>query len=107
MEYQVPMFSCVLQFSYFSLGWADTPAVRSSLPDFHRRMRTRLRTPYQGADTLIWLCLSPNSRKEKSGNFFQDRKAVSKHLPMAWTHNSESEANKFIGKLNEIRKDLQ
>ena len=36
-------------------GWADTPAVASSIPGFHERMQKVLRTPQQGADTVIWL----------------------------------------------------
>ena len=70
-------------------------------------MQQWLRTPIQGADTLIWLCLSPNSRKEKSGNYFQDRKAVSKHLPITWTQNTEDEEKKLVEKLNEIVNNLQ
>ena len=70
-------------------------------------MQQWLRTPIQGADTLIWLCLSPNSRKEKSGNYFQDRKAVSKHLPITSTQNTEDEEKKLVEKLNEIVNNLQ
>ena len=70
-------------------------------------MQQWLRTPIQGADTLIWLCLSPDSRKEKSGNYFQDRKAVSKHLPITWTQNTEDEEKKLVEKLNEIVNNLQ
>ena len=84
------------------LGWADTPAVRVSLPQFHRRMGNRLRTPRQGADTLIWLCISPNARKYPDGGFYQDRTAVNKHLPLAWTKSSKQEEEKFMTILEEI-----
>ena len=77
------------------------------MADFHRKLQPRLRTPVQGADTLIWLCLSPNSRKEKSGSYFQDRKAVSKHLPITWTQNTEDEEKKLVEKLNEIVNNFQ
>ena len=36
-------------------GWVDTPGIASSLPTFYRRMRPLLRTPGQGADTVVWL----------------------------------------------------
>ena len=36
-------------------GWADTPGVRSSLPRFYRATRPLLRSPEQGADTIVWL----------------------------------------------------
>ena len=84
------------------IGWADTPAVRSSMPDFHRRMGNRLRTSMQGADTLIWLCASEVARKQPSGGFYQDRKSVSKHLPLAWTSSSEKEEKEFMLKLEEL-----
>lgn len=39
-------------------GWVDTPGVESSLPGFHRTMRRFLRTPEQGADSIVWLALA-------------------------------------------------
>jgi dehydrogenase/reductase SDR family protein 12 len=36
-------------------GWADTPGVESALPTFHTITRYILRTPEEGADTIIWL----------------------------------------------------
>ena len=44
-------------------GWADTPAVRSSLPRFHRITQSILRTPAEGADTVVWLAASPAARQ--------------------------------------------
>jgi len=69
-------------------GWADTPAVRTSMPSFYNTMKNKLRTVEQGADTIVWLAISqnPEAGKNNSGEFFQDRKAVSKHLPLAHTH---------------------
>lgn len=84
------------------LGWADTPAVRSSMPDFYRRMRTKLRTPEQGADTIVWLCISQDVVKTPSGSFFQDREPVGKHLPLAWTKSSRSSEEALMTKLNEL-----
>ena len=64
-------------------GWADTPAVRSSLPRFWAVMRRRLRTPAEGADTAIWLAASPAARGE-SGGFWFDRARSRTHL-LPWT----------------------
>ena len=76
------------------------------MPGFYQNMKTRLRTPQQGADTIVWLCLSPNAFKQKSGSFFQDRKAVSKHLPLAWTNHSQEQEHAFIKKLEQISYDI-
>jgi NAD(P)-dependent dehydrogenase (short-subunit alcohol dehydrogenase family) len=36
-------------------GWADTPGLAEALPGFYRRMHRILRTPAEGADTIVWL----------------------------------------------------
>jgi NAD(P)-dependent dehydrogenase (short-subunit alcohol dehydrogenase family) len=53
-------------------GWADTPSVASSLPLFRRITRAILRTPAEGADTVVWLAASPRAR-ETNGRFYFDR----------------------------------
>lgn len=70
-------------------GWADTPAVRTSLPRFWRTMQSRLRTPAEGADTVIWLAASPAARG-RSGLFWFDRRPRSTHL-LPWTRESGAE----------------
>jgi dehydrogenase/reductase SDR family member 12 len=60
-------------------GWADTPSVRSSIPRFWRVMRKRLRTPEQGADTLVWLAVAPTTALQ-SGQFWLDRTPQPTHL---------------------------
>ena len=60
-------------------GWADTPAVRTSIPRFWRVMRTRLRTPEQGADTLVWLAVAPRVGLP-AGRFWFDRAPQPTHL---------------------------
>jgi NAD(P)-dependent dehydrogenase (short-subunit alcohol dehydrogenase family) len=40
-------------------GWADTPGLAEALPGFYRRMRPLLRTPAEGADTIVWLATHP------------------------------------------------
>jgi NAD(P)-dependent dehydrogenase (short-subunit alcohol dehydrogenase family) len=53
-------------------GWADTPGVETSLPGFYRVMKPLLRSPEEGADTVVWLAASPEAA-EISGRFFLDR----------------------------------
>jgi dehydrogenase/reductase SDR family protein 12 len=60
-------------------GWADTPGVQSSIPRFHRVTRVILRTPAQGADTIVWLAASDGAA-ELTGQFVFDRKPRRKHL---------------------------
>ena len=53
-------------------GWADTPGVRTSLPAFHKLTRAVLRTPEEGADTIVWLAAAPEAGRV-SGKFWLDR----------------------------------
>jgi dehydrogenase/reductase SDR family protein 12 len=59
-------------------GWVDTPGVRRSLPTFWKVMRPFLRTPPQGADTIVWLAVAPNLASE-SGKFWFDRRERETH----------------------------
>jgi dehydrogenase/reductase SDR family member 12 len=60
-------------------GWADTQAVRSSLPRFHAVTRHLLRDPAGGADTLAWLA-SVDLAELTHGAFYFDRARRSTHL---------------------------
>lgn len=94
-----------IYFASMHPGWADTPAVRTSMPDFYNKMKDKLRTVEQGADTLVWLAVSKPSvenKKNGGGQFFQDREPVPKHLPLAWSQSSEAEDTKLMTILNEL-----
>jgi dehydrogenase/reductase SDR family member 12 len=52
-------------------GWADTPGVADSLPTFRRITGPFLRSPEQGADTVVWLAATEDSLP--SGKFWLDR----------------------------------
>lgn len=52
-------------------GWVDTPGVHVSMPWFYKFMGKRLRTPEEGADTLLWLIQKTDY---PSGKFWFDRK---------------------------------
>jgi len=85
-----------VHFSCMHPGWADTPAVRNSMPDFYEKMKDKLRTPLEGADTAIWLSIKQSLPEKSSGEFFQDRKVVAKHLPLAWTSSSKADVTSFM-----------
>ncbi len=54
-------------------GWADTPGVRHSLPGFARFTAPVLRTPDEGADTIVWLAAATDDDLGASGGFWCDR----------------------------------
>ncbi|XP_063967071.1 dehydrogenase/reductase SDR family member 12-like [Lytechinus pictus] len=83
-------------------GWADTPAVRNSMPDFYARFKNKLRTPEQGADTVLWLCLAKAPLDAESGGFYLDRKPQSKHLTFAWTRSSAGDEEKLMTVLEDM-----
>lgn len=54
-------------------GWADTPGVAASLPRFRQVVGPLLRTPAQGADTMVWL-VADDAAMASSGRFWLDRR---------------------------------
>ncbi|XP_014865074.1 PREDICTED: dehydrogenase/reductase SDR family member 12-like isoform X2 [Poecilia mexicana] len=97
----------VIHFSVMHPGWVDTPAVSAAMPQFHQMMGDRLRSVDQGADTVVWLALSRAAARKRSGRFFQDRKPVPTHLPLAWTHSSAEEIHSFITQLETLARAVQ
>jgi NAD(P)-dependent dehydrogenase (short-subunit alcohol dehydrogenase family) len=70
-------------------GWAGTPGVERSLPRFWQRMQGRLRTPEEGADTIVWLAVAERAAAS-TGLFWLDREPVSTDL-FPWTRESGRE----------------
>ncbi|KAK7945684.1 hypothetical protein WMY93_001412 [Mugilogobius chulae] len=97
----------IIHFSVMHPGWVETPAVSTSMPEFHKMMKGRLRTVEQGADTVVWLALCRAASRTRSGQFFQDRKAVPVHLPLAWTHSSSEDIQSFMGQLEALANAIQ
>ncbi|XP_034430657.1 dehydrogenase/reductase SDR family member 12 isoform X1 [Hippoglossus hippoglossus] len=91
-----------IHFSSMHPGWADTPAVQTSMPSFHAKMQSRLRTEAMGADTVVWLAAAAAAVKQPSGLFFQDRKAVATHLPLASSRSTPQEEEKLLAALEEF-----
>lgn len=72
-------------------GWAETPGVLSSLPTFARITGRILRTPEQGADTVVWLAATDEPRE--SGQFWLDRRPRSTvRIPGTSTPEGERQA---------------
>ncbi|MDH3226892.1 MAG: SDR family NAD(P)-dependent oxidoreductase, partial [Thermoleophilia bacterium] len=60
-------------------GWADTPGVAKSLPTFRRVVGPLLRSPAEGADTLVWLAADDGDPLSSSGDFWHDRRRRGLH----------------------------
>jgi dehydrogenase/reductase SDR family member 12 len=60
-------------------GWADTPGIQRSLPTFRRIVGPLLRTPEEGADTMVWLVVDDGAPVTNAGKFWLDRRPRSLH----------------------------
>lgn len=81
-------------------GWADTPGVTRSLPRFHHLTEAILRTPAEGADTVVWLAVAPREKLE-SGGFYFDRRRRREHL-LPWTRETAEEREALWQQLEAI-----
>jgi NAD(P)-dependent dehydrogenase (short-subunit alcohol dehydrogenase family) len=59
-------------------GWVDTKGVREWLPVFRALTGSIVRTPEEGADTIVWLGGTPEALKG-TGRFWHDRRARPTH----------------------------
>ena len=59
-------------------GWVDTPGVRTYLTLFRTLTAPVIRTPEQGADTLVWL-LATDDLVPSTGGFWHDRRTRPEH----------------------------
>jgi NAD(P)-dependent dehydrogenase (short-subunit alcohol dehydrogenase family) len=84
-------------------GWADTPGLRTSLPRFHRLARPLLRTPEQGADTIVWLAAAAEPARA-TGGFWHDRRERPTHR-VPWTRDSESDRNELWRACEQLTSD--
>ncbi|MCU0310824.1 MAG: SDR family NAD(P)-dependent oxidoreductase [Acidimicrobiales bacterium] len=60
-------------------GWADTPGVAASLPTFRTLTGPLLRSPDQGADTIVWLAADDGEPLATTGRFWHDRRVRATH----------------------------
>jgi len=59
-------------------GWAATPGVHDALPRFEKLLGSRLRSPAEGADTIVWLAVADEPTRT-SGLFWFDRRPRATH----------------------------
>ncbi len=75
------------------------------MPSFYEKMKDKLRTVEQGADTIVWLAVSKRAREDNaSGLFYQDRAAVAEHLPLACSRASKEDEDKLMEILGDYEK---
>jgi NAD(P)-dependent dehydrogenase (short-subunit alcohol dehydrogenase family) len=81
-------------------GWADTPGVETALPGFYRATKHVLRTPEEGADTVVWLAAATEAATV-SGAFWLDREQHPSHLSSG-TKETEDERRQLLEILAEL-----
>jgi NAD(P)-dependent dehydrogenase (short-subunit alcohol dehydrogenase family) len=59
-------------------GWVDTKGVREWLPMFRAVTGSIIRSPEEGADTIVWLGAAPEAL-ESTGRFWHDRRVRPTH----------------------------
>lgn len=81
-------------------GWADTPGVSESLPLFHKVTKPLLRTPAEGAETIVWLAASEEAGRS-TGQFWHDRRPRPTHR-LRGTRETEAERRMLWQRLSEL-----
>jgi dehydrogenase/reductase SDR family member 12 len=75
-------------------GWADTEGIRRGMPLFRKITRPIMRTPAQGADTIVWLGGSPEPL-QSTGLFWHDRRARPTHYLLGASPDGEQAASEL------------
>lgn len=94
-------FGADIRFSSMHPGWVNTKGVSSAMPVFYGILRWRLRTPEQGADTILWLALT--NEEYSGGKLWFDRSIAPQHK-FQFTKESEIDRNllwNLLGERNE------
>jgi dehydrogenase/reductase SDR family member 12 len=71
-------------------GWADTEGIRRWMPAFRAVTRPIIRSPEQGADTIVWLGAAPEPLHE-TGLFWHDRRPRPTHYRLAASPDSTAD----------------
>lgn len=69
-------------------GWAATPGVTESIATFGKLTKPILRSPEQGADTIVWLAAAAEPATT-TGQFWHDRKVRPTYY-LRWQHDSQA-----------------
>jgi NAD(P)-dependent dehydrogenase (short-subunit alcohol dehydrogenase family) len=81
-------------------GWVDTPGVAEALPRFHTVFAPILRTPAEGADTIVWLAAG-GEQAAPGGELWMDRRIRPAHR-VPWTRETAAERNRLWSNLHEM-----
>lgn len=81
-------------------GWVNTPGLQQALPAFSSFLGGQLRTPEQGADTIVWLATAP-AAAIGTGQFWLDRKPRETCL-LPGTCATESERQHLLTELDRM-----
>lgn len=90
-------------------GWTDTPAVSEAYGS-QKKYLEPLRTPWQGSEGIIWLCVADGGELQ-SGAFYLDREPQVKHLagPFftkgGYTRNTPAQVDDMLRLLSESLSD--
>ncbi len=76
-------------------GWADTEGVRQFMPRFRSLTRPILRSPEDGADTIVWLGAAPEA-VQSTGGFWQDRRLRPTHYLIGASGESEAARRRLM-----------
>lgn len=72
------------------------------MPQFFSATKNSLRTPEQGADTIVYLSVADEAMKLECGGYFFDRKAAAKHLRLGGTEYREEDVGRLVQRLQNI-----
>jgi len=76
-------------------GWVGTPGISAALPRFYSLLGPVLRSPAEGADTLVWLAADGAALSE-SGRFWHDRRRRGTHrVPSTWRADTAQERRRL------------
>ena len=78
-------------------GWVNTPGVQKAMPKFYERTADILRTPEEGADTIVWLAAT----QPKQIGFWFDREIVTE-FKFPFTTHAKEEEEKLMNELDKI-----
>ncbi|HEU4802736.1 MAG TPA: SDR family NAD(P)-dependent oxidoreductase [Solirubrobacterales bacterium] len=81
-------------------GWVDTPGVAEALPRFHTAFAPILRTPAEGADTIVWLAAG-GEQAAPGGELWMDRRIRPAHR-VPWTRETAAERDRLWSNLHEM-----
>lgn len=90
-----------IQFLSVHPGWADTPGVQSSLPSFYKSLKLRLRTPEQGADSILWCAAAKAAMNVSNGSFIEDRAVADEHVTWGGTASKPGDLENLVSLLND------